>query len=117
MKARLEEGSGTMAGAMLVMLAAVMLTIIAFVGNLMLCQHKARSIADLAAFNAAYALWHQGLDDPCAFAGGIAAANEAVLADCEVQGDDIRLAISIDTDVPFAPHVRKEARAGPVLCD
>ena len=55
---RYEEGSGTMAGAMLVMVVGIALAVAASVGNLMICQNRARSLADLIAFDAAYALWH-----------------------------------------------------------
>ena len=53
---RYEEGSGTMAGAMLVMVVGIALAVAASVGNLMICQNRARSLADLIAFDAAYAL-------------------------------------------------------------
>ncbi|KAB7788865.1 Rv3654c family TadE-like protein [Bifidobacterium cebidarum] len=117
MRVRLEEGSGTMAGAMLVMVTAVALALIASVGNLLLCQHQARSIADLAAFNAAYALWHSDVEAPCALVNEVAAANNAVMVECEVIDDDVRVVIALFTQVPFAPQVAKEARAGPVQCD
>ena len=49
---RYEEGSGTMAGAMLVMVVGIALAVAASVGNLMICQNRARSLADLIAFDA-----------------------------------------------------------------
>ena len=61
---RYEEGSGTMAGAMLVMVVGIALAVAASVGNLMICQNRARSLADLIAFDAAYALWHADIGDP-----------------------------------------------------
>ena len=64
---RYEEGSGTMAGAMLVMVVGIALAVAASVGNLMICQNRARSLADLIAFDAAYALWQGGNHGP----GGI----------------------------------------------
>ncbi|MBT1163189.1 Rv3654c family TadE-like protein [Bifidobacterium felsineum] len=117
MKARLEEGSGTIAGAMLVMVAAAALALIASVGNLLICQHKARSIADLAAFNTAYALWHSDMEAPCVLANKVAEANNAVMVECEVIDDDVRVVMALATQVPFTPQVTKEARAGPVECD
>ncbi|MDK7332942.1 flp pilus-assembly TadE/G-like family protein, partial [Lactobacillus crispatus] len=59
---RLEEGSGTMAGVMLVMLVGVALSATACIGNLVVCQNRARSLADLIAFDAAYAAWHGWAD-------------------------------------------------------
>ena len=49
---RYEEGSGTMAGAMLVMAVGIALAVAASVGNLMICQNRARSLADLIAVQA-----------------------------------------------------------------
>lgn len=48
-----------MAGAMLVMVVGIALAVAASVGNLMICQNRARSLADLIAFDAAYALWQR----------------------------------------------------------
>lgn len=117
MRARFEEGSGTLAGAMLVMVTAVVLALIASIGNVMLCQHKARSIADLAAFNAAYALWRADSEQPCALAEHVASMNGASMIECDVQSEDVRLVLAVSTQVPLVPRVTKEARAGPVACD
>ncbi|KFI92863.1 oppa3 [Bifidobacterium saguini DSM 23967] len=117
MRARFEEGSGTVAGATLVMVTAVVLALIASIGNVMLCHHKARSIADLAAFNAAYALWNADTSQPCALAEHVASANGASMIECEMQDDDVRLIIAVTTQVPLAPKVTQEARAGPIACE
>ena len=114
---RIEEGSGTMAGAMLVMAVGVMLAVTASVGNLMICQNKARSLADLIAFDAAYALWQADVEDPCALAGRLASANDVELSACEVQDEDVWLTITVRTMVPVAPQVERTARAGPVDCE
>lgn len=45
---RYEEGSGTMAGAMLVMVVGIALAVAASVGNLMICQNRARSSPTLS---------------------------------------------------------------------
>ena len=102
---RLEEGSGTMAGVMLVMLVGVV------------CQNRARSLADLIAFDAAYAAWHGWADDPCAFAGQLAVSNSVALPDCMVQSDDVQVTVAVDTAVPLTPRVQRTALAGPAECD
>ncbi len=56
----------------------IALAVAASVGNLMICQNRARSLADLIAFDAAYALWHADIGDPCALAANMAEANGVV---------------------------------------
>lgn len=114
---RLEEGSGTMAGVMLVMLVGVALSATACIGNLVVCQNRARSLADLIAFGAAYAAWHGWADDPCAFAGQLAVSNSVALPDCMVQSDDVQVTVAVDTAVPLTPRVQRTALAGPAECD
>ncbi|NMM93331.1 Rv3654c family TadE-like protein [Bifidobacterium oedipodis] len=111
-----EEGSGTMAGAILVMVVGIMLAIVACAGNLLICQNRARSLADLIALQSATAFWQGDTADPCAFAAGLARANDIRLSGCEVNGDDVRLAVEVPTAVPIAPYVERTALAGPVEC-
>lgn len=108
-------GSGTMAGMMLVMVAAVALAIIAAAGNLLICRSQARAVADLSAIAAAVAL-RDGSGDPCALAERSAQLNGAALASCSIDGEDVRLAVSVRTRVPFAPNISVRSRAGPVEC-
>jgi secretion/DNA translocation related TadE-like protein len=116
MDARFEEGSGTMAGAMLVMAIGVALAVTACVGNLMICQNRARSLADLIAFDAAFALWQANDVDPCVLAREMASSNDANLTSCVVEQEDVWVTVAVSTMVPVAPHVERTARAGPVEC-
>ena len=100
-----------MAGAMLVMVVGIALAVAASVGNLMICQNRARSLADLIAFDAAYALWHADIGDPCALAANMAEANGVVLGSCSVRDEDV-----LETMVLVASSVERMARAGPVSC-
>ena len=102
---RYEEGSGTMAGAMLVMGVGIALAVAASVGNLMICQNRARSLADLIAFDAA-----------CALAANMAEANGVVLGSCSVRDEDVLVTIKVETMVLVASSVERMARAGPVSC-
>ena len=113
---RYEEGSGTMAGAMLVMAVGIALAVAASVGNLMICQNRARSLADLIAFDAAYVLWHVDIGDPCALAANMAEANGVTLGSCSVRDEDVLVTIKVETMVPVASSVERMARAGPVNC-
>ena len=106
---RYEEGSGTMAGAMLVMVVGIALAVAASVGNLMICQN-------LIAFDAAYALWHADIGDPCALAANMAEANGVVLGSCSVRDEDVLVTIKVETMVLVASSVERMARAGPVSC-
>ncbi|WP_226847444.1 Rv3654c family TadE-like protein [Bifidobacterium lemurum] len=109
-------GSGTMAGVMLITVAALTLTVAAAAGNLLVCQTQARAIADLAAMQAAVA-WHRGgTDEPCALAADAAALNGGRIGRCVVDGDDVELSVAVATMVPFAPQVERVSRAGPVEC-
>ncbi|WP_233428220.1 Rv3654c family TadE-like protein [Bifidobacterium myosotis] len=112
----LEEGSGTMAGVIVVLMAGVALAVVASVSNLLICQQQARALADLTAFSAAYAAWHGNAADPCALALDTAMANDAMLADCVTEEDDVWVAVAVATKVPIAPSVEYRARAGPVDC-
>lgn len=116
MSSQWEEGSGTMAGAILVMVVGVMLAVVACAGNLLVCQSRARSLADLIALQSANAFWQNDTTDPCAFAGGLAHINDVRLSSCEVSGDDVRLTVGVPTAVPIAPYVERTALAGPVEC-
>lgn len=113
---KVEEGSGTMAGAMLVMVVGVALAVVACVGNLMVCQSRARSLADLAAFSAAYVAWHEDAGDPCALAVNTVSASGATASDCAVRGDDVWVTVAVETKVPLAFHVERTSRAGPMEC-
>ena len=86
---RYEEGSGTMAGAMLVMVVGIALAVAASVGNLMICQNRAANMAE---------------------------ANGVVLGSCSVRDEDVLVTIKVETMVLVASSVERMARAGPVSC-
>lgn len=111
-----DEGSGTMAGVMLILLAGVLMGVVAAVGNLMICQTRARSIADVAVVSAAGLYWRDRTGDPCAIVRRIAVSDDARVVACDVEGDDVTVKIAVVTQVPFASEVSREARAGPLAC-
>lgn len=111
-----DEGSGTISGIALIAVAAVMLGVVGVVGNLLLCLHRAQNIADISAVAAATVLYEQSAE-PCSIAERTASGNGAMLASCEVDGEDVQVDIRVGTQVPFAPNVVRQSRAGPIACD
>lgn len=111
-----DEGSGTMAGVMLIMLVGVLLTAAASAGHLLVCQTRARSASDLAALSAAQSYWEGLAVNPCDVAGRVAARNAARLERCTVDADDVSVTMSVSTKVPVASRVSRSSRAGPVEC-
>lgn len=110
-----DVGSGTMAGVALILLSGVLLAAVASAGNLLLCQTRARSVADLAAVSAASAM-RNGIDDPCVVADVVVLANDGRSVSCLVENEDVQVDVSVPTKVPFVPWVSISSRAGPVSC-
>ena len=114
-----DEGSGTMAGVALIMLAAVLITASAAAGHLVIRHAQTRSAADLAAFSAATAWWNDQ-ESPCAVADTVAQANGATVVECqadEPDDGDVTVRLAMDTQVPLVPQITVPARAGPVECE
>ncbi|MDF7664323.1 flp pilus-assembly TadE/G-like family protein [Bifidobacterium sp. ESL0763] len=110
-----DRGSGTVSGVMLVAVTAILLTVIAAGGRVLICIAHARSVADQAAIAGAVSQW-EGKGDPCVRAGLTARANDGNLVSCQVRGEDVVVKVSYATSVPVAPQVVRAARAGPVEC-
>lgn len=110
-----DEGSGTMSGVALIAIAAVMLGAVAMAGNLLLCVHRAQHTADMASVAAAESLRGGGAD-PCAVASRTASGNGARLQSCVIEHEDALVAVQVSTQVPFAPWVVRQSRAGPIAC-
>ena len=83
-------------------------------GRLLADQRRAAAAADLAALAGAAAV-QRGLGG-CSAAERVAAANDAVLTACRVDGEEVRLAARTDSVRLLGGLVRPtaEARAGPV---
>ncbi|MCI1224732.1 Rv3654c family TadE-like protein [Bifidobacterium sp.] len=110
-----DPGTGTIAGAILIMLAAVMLSVIAAAGSLFIVQARARSAADLAALSSATSLWN-GNGEPCAEAKRIVLAHKGRLESCRIDGEVVAVNVSVRTRVPLISRISRSARAGPVDC-
>lgn len=76
-------------------------------------HRRAQAAADLAALAGAVAL--QRGQDPCSAAGSVAGGNEAAVAECRVEGEDVVVEVSVESP-EFLDHsfsIHGEARAGP----
>ncbi|MBW3088298.1 flp pilus-assembly TadE/G-like family protein [Bifidobacterium sp. 82T24] len=112
---RADKGSGTVVGVGLVMAAAMLLSTILAVGNVLYCRSVAQTAADHAALAAATALYESS-GDPCAEGGSTAAANRARLTGCAITGEDVTVTAAVPTRVPFVVDASARARAGPKDC-
>lgn len=107
---RADRGAATI---LVVAMAGVLMFVtvgLAAVGGLVTAQRRAQAAADLTALAAASVL-----DRACAEAEGIAAANAAVLDGCQVDGEEVRVTVSVRAVSVIGRQVRvsAEARAGP----
>ncbi|WP_277594809.1 Rv3654c family TadE-like protein [Bifidobacterium samirii] len=114
---RTDPGSGTVLGVALIAVTALLMAALAMAGNVVLCRAQARTAADLAAIAAATA-WADRSDDiaACSIAADAVTANGASLASCVIDGEDAQVVAGVTTQVPIAPQVTYESRAGPVDC-
>lgn len=116
---RSDKGSGTVAGIALVMMAATLTSAMAGAGHMAICQARARSAADLAAFSAALA-WHGSRHDPCSLAGNVVSENGARMVSCALEGGymgDVTVSAAVRVSIPMVPEVIASACAGPSACD
>lgn len=105
-----EEGGATI---LVVALAGMLVFVtvgLAAASGLVTAQRRAQAAADLAALGAA-----SDLDRACAEAARVASANAAALDSCRVDGDEVRVVVSVaGPDVKWREvRVSAEARAGP----
>ena len=112
------RGAGERGAATLIVLALSGLLMfvglsLAGVAAIVLTQRSAQAAADLAALAGATAAVSGA--DACAAAGGIAAANDAVLAHCEIDGLVVTIGVSVEGPrlVDRRYDVSAQARAGP----
>ena len=112
-----DPGSGTVLGAALIAVTALLMAALAMVGNMVLCRAQARTVADLGAIAAATAFADESDDAvACTLAADVVASNGGALVSCVIEGEDARVIAGVTTQVPIAPQVTYESRAGPVDC-
>lgn len=110
-----DRGSGTLAGAALIMLAATLLCVVTAAGHILHGKAVAGTAADAAALAAAVAV-DIGRADPCAQAAAAAQAQGAQLLACVIDGLDVQVTASVDARMPAVGPIAVEARAGPQPC-
>ena len=86
-----------------------------YLGSAVTARHRAQAAADLAALAAAGRL-AQGADAACAHALAVAAAMQATVADCALDGLDVVVAVDVTAAMGRLGMgaARAVARAGPV---
>lgn len=113
MTARLESDAGSATVLVVAMAGVLMFVMVALaaVGGLVTAQRAAQSAADLTALAAAAAR----ATGSCAEALRTATANGAELDSCAVDGDEVRVVVSVAGQTMAHRDVRvsAEARAGP----
>lgn len=110
-----DRGSGTVLGAALIMLAAMLLCAVTAAGQVIVCRIRAQGASDMAALTAALAR-DRGRDDPCALARRVSDAYGHRLVDCVLAAGDAQVTLAADTGVPLAGEVTVRSRAGPEAC-
>ncbi|MGI8417942.1 MAG: Rv3654c family TadE-like protein [Nakamurella sp.] len=110
-----DTGSATILAAVGVATLIVVLAVGLQVAGAVIARHRAESAADLAALAGAAKVL-TGQQSACSTAGSIAAANGAMLQDCELIGLDLRVMVRVDAALgPIGGSAAGRARAGPVL--
>jgi len=104
-----ETGSATILGVLLVTALASVLIMFTSVGSWVLARAHASMVADLAALRAAAA-------GSCAAAQSVAHLHHALVRECQWQGTDVIVTITVETPsglaLPLAGTVQARARAG-----
>lgn len=110
MRIRDDGGGATVLVVAMAGLLMFVMTGLAAAGGLVTAQRRAQAAADLAALAGA-----SHLDEACARAQDIAAANAASLDACAREGDEVTVEVSVSGPrVPWRDvRVTAEARAGP----
>lgn len=110
MRGRGERGAATVLVVAMAGVLMFVMTGLAAAGGLVTAQRRAQAAADLTALAGA-----AHLDDACARARVVAVANTATLDTCLVDGDDVRITVSVPgPQVPWRDvRVSADARAGP----
>lgn len=114
MSRRDHAGSATV---VVVAMAGVLMFVmvgLAAAGGLVVAQRRAQAAADLTALAGA-----TSTGDACREAGRVAAANQAALEECRLDGEELSVLVSVPgPELPWASRwsqvrVTAEARAGP----
>lgn len=111
--ARAQHGFATVAAALWMMLLLTIAWIGLVVAAATARQHDLDGAADLVALSAAAG--RQNGDDACRRASALARANGVLLARCEVLGDDVRVTVRAELELPIGSTwtIVAQARAGP----
>ncbi|QHC02329.1 hypothetical protein EK0264_07150 [Epidermidibacterium keratini] len=110
-----ERGSSTVIVAGLIALLCIVGVAVLTIGMARAARHQADAAADLAALAAASALL-DGSAEPCTAANEVAARNGATLAGCAIEGQTVRVNVTVAVNLGRwgIGQAGARARAGPV---
>ena len=111
-----DEGSGTVAGVMLILVVALLMGALAAGGAVLIAGAKARGVADTAAVSAARMLLEGGAD-PCAAARTIASAQDTQLESCTIEDEDVTVTIRSPRAFPWRRWWNGDPVPVPQRCD
>ncbi|WP_180380745.1 Rv3654c family TadE-like protein [Alloscardovia macacae] len=114
--ARSDEGSGTLLGAVLILLVGLAAFCAVCAGSFLTCRAEAQSLAESTASDLAYTLQIEGSSSVCEQARERFSSGQFMLDSCVVDGEDVQVSIRGIPRLSFLPQVRETARAGPVDC-
>lgn len=117
----LDEGSGTMLGALLIAIAVLFMSSGALFGQVLCAQESARIAADVAAVASAAAASSASVgsaqSSACEIARVVANANGGRIKKCAHSGSDMAVSVSVGiVGVPGFPQASASATAGPEDC-
>lgn len=120
MRARADDGTGSVLVVALVAVLGVGALGVATVGQAVLARHRAGTAADLAALAAASTAWPAAGSGPCAddvlaAARQVATANRGALVGCRADGGDVEVVVTVPVPgwAASTGPARAAARAGP----
>lgn len=109
-----DRGGATVVACVGVLVLMVITGTVALLAAGQLARERAENAADLGALAGAAAVL-QGSESACSHAESVTAANSAAVAECAVDGVDVRLIVTVDVRVgPLSARATGRARAGPL---
>lgn len=113
---RVDCGSGTALGILLVVTVCSMLVFLAVLGHVLSAKHQAHEIATAAALSGASVLQRMETH-ACEAASRTVTASKATVQSCSETRDEVAVRVEVALNIPFAKSVSAAARAGLEACE
>lgn len=111
-----DNGSGTVLGALLILLVGLTAFAAVCAGSFLVCRVQAQNLAESTATNLAYALQISETAVPCEDARERFSSGQFFLDSCTVESEDVQVSVRGIPSISFLPQVHVAARAGPASC-